>query len=764
MKRFNLIISLLLCALAVSANVINMGSTTAIVDTMESYRVGPGTTYSHLKMTKGTKIRHMYLLDIDMTNPNVNLELVQGKHQLGSTEKMADMYNRLDAPNHRMVAGVNCSFWCVSATVTADKNSWEGLLGQPLNGSASGGVMITEVSNWNRGRVEANPAYDNGYIVVENNKHVIVNDLSWGGVVRLKDNQEYPIMDVNRPREWTDQHRITLYNHYMGAKGTANKPCKEVVFTVDKWRMNGDITCTVTSTNNVGGTVLAEGEGALQGYKDGETFLSALQVGDVFTVNIGVAIRDGSGHPDVKEMVGGNALVMHNGELTVRNYDDYNGKDYPRCLMATNAAGNRVWLLECAPTGGMTTEEGCYILGTMGATDISSYDGGGSAQMNVFGENMFKTTESTPRAIANALWVVASCDDSEDAGDLEFVDVPESLPAYASYTPQVRAFTKDGLFISHDYKKHKLHCEPSTMGTISEDGLTFTANPVTESGLLVATYGTARTETRISIKNGQIDIKYDSIMVGCDGYPVEVLAIAEDLILPLDESKLTWTTDKEGVISINNGVVSGLENGEVILYGVLDNFKDSIHVTVEVPQQDKVSVNNHWETYTMPLDTTFSVSNTRNASISIPFNTYLYGCPDSVFVDFVCACPLSAVEVTATPKVGEEENYKVARQLAANEAGSFHFSFDQLYGDKQQAWYPICLKELKFFLKDPKKNTPYLLTIKDIVLHYPCWKEASGLLDASKEDMTIQQKVMIDGQVYIIKGGEIYQLSGQKVR
>lgn len=377
---------------------------------------------------------------------------------------------------------------------------------------------------------------------------------------------------------------------------------------------------------------------------------------------------------------------------------------------------------------------------------------------------MFKTTESTPRAIANAMWVVATCDDSEEAGDLEFVGVPESLPAYASFTPQVRAFTKEGLFISHDYKKHRLHCEPSTMGTISEDGLTFTANPVTESGLLVATYGDARTETKISIKNGQIDIKHDSIVVGCDGYAVEVLAIAEDLILPLDESKLTWTTDQEGIVSISDGVISGLENGNVMLYGALDSFKDSLHVTVQVPQASEVSVNTYWNTYTMPLDTTFKVSNTRNASVIIPFDADFYGCPDSVFVDFVSACPLSAVEVTATPKVGEEGNYKVARQLAANEAGSFHFSFDQLFGDKQQAWFPITLDEIRFFLKDPKKNTPYLLTIQDIILHYPCWKEASGLLDASKDDSTIQQKIMIDGQVYIIKGGEIYQLSGQKVR
>lgn len=755
-KRSFLFLTAAVISTALYANVIDMGGTSARLDTMESYQVGPGTVYSHIQMTKGSKVRHVYLLDVDLNDPNVTLETILANDKLATTETLSNMYQRKDAAGHRMVGGINANFWCVGQTVEAAPSEYDGQLNMPLQGCMSNGMIATDVSSWDRDSRRADgEGKDVGYFVLTRDKKGIARDMRSVATVNVKGNS-MDIRDINRKRTFTQEDRLTLYNKHCGTT-LSGKCSKEVVFDVTgEWTVNKDMTCTVTGINTKGGTVLTGNQGALQGFQAGATFLEALNIGDTFTLNIALTDRETGTPYDAYQMVSGNALVMVDGELTQRNYNEqYNSQDYPRPIIATNATNDRVWLLECAPSGGLSSAEGCYILRSMGATNAGSYDGGGSAQMNIFGQNMFKTTEATPRPIILGLWVVSTAPDTDVPGQLQFVNPLSAVPAYASYTPTLRAWTAEGLLLSHDYKDYTLSCEPATLGTISADGKTFTANPVTEKGKLIAVAGTGRTETLIEIRNGAVRIVLDSVVLGNRDYKVDVQAVAGDYSLPLDAKALDWLSMDESRCVVNEeGVLHAVANGRTQVIGSLASFTDTLDVITEMANAPQRSMSNG-QVWTM--DTTFS--SVRNVTMVMPLNLRLWGNPDSVLVVVNTNATLQTLELAYQ----EDRKYKMAGTTTPNIDYTYVFPTDKLFDKVDQSVYPIVLESAKFTLKDPKKSTNYTLTIKDIILCYRDWSAATSdpmLILQSQEN---GQKIMVNGQMYIICDGIIYDMQGQVI-
>ena len=746
------------------ANVIDMGGTSARLDTVESYQVGPGTVYTKIQMNKGGKIRNVYLLDVDLTNPHVTIESRLAQDRLGVSETMTAMHNRWDKSGHRMIGGINCTPYIMSVHADQDPYNYGGLVGHPAYGVCTNGLPAVSNTAYDRGYEDADHDHESGYLALDVNKRAFVNDFKLVGTV-VRDGTTLTFDEFNRPRTWMQEDRITVYNSLIGTTPRMN--CREVVFTVNEWKTNGPITCTVTNVNTTGGTALSANMGAIQGINADATSLEPFTAGDIFTLQVNVIARDGSTDTQITQWAGAYSLNMFNGTLTVRNYDEaYSAGDYPRPMAAVNAEGNRVWLMECEKPG-ITTAEGCYILRSMGAVNAAAFDGGGSAQMMVLGEQKFKTTESTPRALPHAWWVVATCDDSEDAGQLAFVEPLKSIPAYAGYTPQVRAWTKDGLFISHDYKKHTLRCEPTSLGTISADGLTFTANPVDGTGKLIAEYGTAYAETPIEIKDGQIAIRLDSLVLGNTDYKVEVNAVAGSLILPMDAKALAWQSSDESVATINtDGVLHGLHNGTTSVSGSLGGYTDSLKVKVELAdaprlRSDGQEAIGEWAGH---KDTVFQIKSVRTGTLTMPLDEVTYGCPDSIILMVNTDSPVASLELAMN--VGdsiEEQSYKLAQSLTANTDETVIFAVGKMLNKEDRGIYPIRLNSVKFGFKNPKANKDYNMHIKDIILCYSDWRKVTAL-PVLPAQLAKPVKIMVNGQVYIIKNNHIYNLKGLKIQ
>lgn len=383
--------SMLIASVSVFAQsgMIDLGGTQYPVDTTMHYQVGPGVQHTRFTIDKNGTRHHCYLLEVDLTNNYNTIEEYQSASQIGKTETMASAYVAQDAENHRTIGGVNCNFWIVPANINAD-SSLEGCLGQPFAGTARNGVMIGNPSNWNRGEGERR---DRGYVMVNSNKQVKVDDVNFQGLVTVN-NQTYDVRDVNRCRVNTASDELCVFNHYLGTQPTRNYDGIEIVFEVSKWAINAPMQCKVKSTNTTGGTVLQEGEGALQGNGNAKTFLEQLKVGDSFQLDLNaISSYTPEEKFDIQHMATGNALILKDGIKTPRNYnEDYNNKNYPRTVLATNREGNRFYML-VAEKPGMFSADMCDILLHCGATDAAGMDGGGSAQMCLDGVVINPTTE-----------------------------------------------------------------------------------------------------------------------------------------------------------------------------------------------------------------------------------------------------------------------------------------------------------------------------------------------------------------------------------
>ena len=726
------------------------------IDTIESYKVGPGSVYSRyeVQMSSSRKVK-LYMLETDLTNPYVKVEQRNAGGIVGTNERVDAAHAKLDAPGHRDVGCVNCNFFWTSSSSSI------GLAGNPTGGTATDGVLSTQPDEWNMSaqNIGVKGWDDMGYVVIDRDGKCHIDNYEWDGRVWINDNFYY-LRDCNRQRTNPNTDEIALFNFRLGSAPTRTFSGTEVIFSVDQWRINGDIHCTVVSTNNHGGTVIPDQQGALQCRGTGAEFVSGLTVGSTFTINLGIYSSNDDSRPDIMQMSMGNALCMANDTLTIRNTNEaYNTQVYARTGMATNDDGTKLWQM-VMQTPGMSTTEMCYIFKAAGATRAVGCDGGGSAQMGIFGQVVNTTTEATPRALNTSLWIFSTAPDRTEPGQLYYADpTPLSMPAYASYTPQIRAYTAEGNFLTHDTKQYTLSCEPAELGTISADGLTFTANPVSMSGKLIASYGEARCEKQIIVANGEVRFRLDSVLIGNRDYTVEVEAVAGNLILPVGAKALTWESKDESRCTVNDeGILHAVANGRTQVVGSLAEFSDTLLVITEMATNSQLSFLNS------PLSIDTSFSSTRNITIVMPLDMQLWGNPDSVLVVVNTNAPLQSLEMTARAANGIENKKSVTGKPSVNEDYTYAFPTDELMGTTDQSIYPIRLESAKFTLKDPKKNTNYSLTIKDIILCYRDWAEVTADPSLTLPSKGRECKIMVNGQVYIINNNHIYDVHGHEMK
>ncbi len=642
MKKHLLLFASLLSVFSLYAqSTVDINGTLYPIDTTAHYQAGPGIWHTRYTVAIGTNKHHCYILEIDLTNPYNTIEEWQSGKEFGKTQKLADAHVQMNAENHRPVGGVNCNFWVVSSQ---NVGNIEGMLGQSFAGTARNGVMIGQPDDWNQGHG------DRGYVMIDRNKKAWIEEMRFDGVLTAADATTHPIRDVNRPRVLPNPDEVTLFNHYMGSKPTRATDGIEVVFSTPEWKMNGDMTCTVTSINTAGGTLITEGNGVLQGRGSGKAFLEKFKEGDTFTINLGVvSATDATFRPDIMQMVTGNCLVMRDGVLTDRNTnEEYNNRNYPRTMLATNNEGNKFWMM-VAEKPGMYTAQMCALLKHAGATYAAGMDGGGSAQMCLDGQVLNPTTEGTPRAVANSIWVLSTAPDDNVVAQLEYPDDKIRLPKYGVFAPEFVSYNQYGVLLSHSQPNVQLSCDES-VGYINNEGHFVCLN----AGELTATCDNATKVFQVELEpTTGIDILLDSVVVmNNTNYLIETNATAAGKTLPIFAAALTWTVEDPTICSVSKeGILNGINNGTTYVIGEIDGNKDSILVNVEIPEANPLCINtflgedvNTWtiKASSSSWGTTFAVNDAgkptinftysaaRKANIELLSDIRLYGVPKSL--------------------------------------------------------------------------------------------------------------------------------------
>ena len=799
MKRY-----LLLFALAVSTTIFaqhgiiniqtNLDSTVILqyaIDTLDSYQVGPGIIYTRFDITDSKQTRHCYIYEVDLTNP---YNQVEESHSttMGNTERMTDAHKRLDAPGHRSIGSVNCNFWIVSSQ---DEGRYNNLTGVPCTGQVRNGKIGTNITWWNigHGEVWLDRKQDIGYLMIDEQKKAHIDQYYWDAHLAIGD-QAMPINEVNRNRNNPGDNDLVMFNSDMGTKATLTKaeidaylgndlPLLEVVVKLEQdWAINEHLFAEVVSINTTGGTKIEDGYAVFRGRGTGKTFLENAKVGDRVQFIIGMYESYLGTRPKIKQLSAGNCYVMNEGKLTIRNWnEDYNNKNYPRTGFGVSKDHNTLWLMVMEKPG-MYTHEMASILRHFGAWEAAGADGGGSAQFNLGGQIINPTTEGTPRAVGNSIFLFSTAPDDSTVIEMRTKSTFLRLPKYAAIKPDFLGYNQYGLLIDNKLQGVELTCNPET-GYITEDGHFVCLG----SGILTATYDQASLPIEIVlVEDGNPALRFDSVLISNHTkYEIEINGSIDGKNFTILPSSVEWTIADPIICEINkDGILTGLANGTTDVTGILGN--STLHMKVRVQTIDKtpycwedmIAVENRWKLKTTSSNwkTAFNEANGqaelylnytsgRQPHITLEADTVLYSTPQALELRITPEGELIE-KITIALKANNansSQNYNYI-DLVSGSKNSIYVDINNLFGvTNDPAIYPITLDFIKFTLNAKATKQEYHMPIEGIYLHYGDGNAETNVSTTPALQNSDVQKLLYNGQLIIINNNKIYNILGHEI-
>ena len=766
-----------------------------LIDTLESYQVGPGIIYTRFDITaKANDIRHCYIYEVDLTNP---YNTVEESHSttMGNTERMVDAHKRLDAPEHRSIGSVNCNFWIVA---TQDEGQYNGLTGVPCTGQVRNGKIGTNITNWNIGHGNPDPVLgrkqDIGYLMIDADKKAHIDQFSWDAHIAIGD-QAMPISEVNRNRSNPSDNEVVMFNSDMGTKSTLTKedinkrlgtdlPMIELVVKLEQdWAMNQHLFGVVESINYTGGTKIQDGYAVFRGRGTGKTFLETAKVGDRVQFIIGMYESLSGERPNIKQLSAGNCYVLREGRLTNRNWnEDYNNKNYPRTGFGVSKDHNTLWMMVMEKPG-MYTHEMASILRHFGAWEATGADGGGSAQFNLGGQILNPTTEGQPRAVGNSIFLFSTAPEDSTVVEMRTTATFMKLPKYAAIKPEFLGYNQYGMLIDKNLPGVKLSCAPET-GYITEDGYFVCLG----SGVLTATYDQASLPIEIVIVDeANPSLRLSNVLISNKTpYEIEINGEVDNKQFKVLPSAVEWTIEDNTICSIDeNGVLHAIKNGVTTIHGKLGETAMTLNVQVELVDTDvllwenMVEVDERWtlkassSSWKTDIKTDadggaylyMNYSGGRVVQLSLTADTLLYSTPKHLEFKFTPQGELmTRVDLGFVSNNGINANYACI-ELTPNQPMSINIDLDSLFDVKDDiAIYPIKLKNISFSLNKDAEKKEYNIPFEGIYLHYSKKIETGieSIITPSQEGDSAY-KMLQDGQLIIIKNNKIYNILGHEI-
>lgn len=583
----------------------------------------------------------MFVLEVDLKNPNNKIETVKGKDNLIGREALSSMVKRSSKEGHKVIAAVNADFF--------DMNN-----GMPINIQISGGHILRSPISLSTIGFDAK------------NKPMLARVTMSGSVITKKGTNA--IHDINDVRQ-TDY--MVLYNKFKGASTEANIYGTEVLLNpIDEWSTNDTIRCVVASkVANAGNMAFAPNQVVLSGHGVSQTFLNNnVAVGD--TIKIVTKITPGI--PKLKEMLGGYPKIVANGKnYADQGYKDEGGPDHaynrePRTAIGYSKDSTKLYLViadgRSTVSAGMKLTELADFMIAIGVSEGLNFDGGGSSEMIVRDAIMNVPSDGGERPVANALMVVSTV---SGQGALKSISLsPSSLKIFKGNTQKFTIEALDEYYnsVTVDYSKVTFKADPS-VGTIAGDG-TFTAAKTAGSGYVYATYNGFKDSVKITVKtlasinvqpkNGVID-NTSPLNFRLRMYDADKI----EYFLGKNEFKWKVLNPEIGVVD-TMGIFTGKKEGKTKVVVSYEGLADTAEVTVQISTGLKLLENfENLSTWTYSgenvdnanskLSITTAESSLGTSSLKIDYKfTYdasklniiylngdipLYGTPDSIKID-----------------------------------------------------------------------------------------------------------------------------------
>ncbi|MFR9166112.1 MAG: phosphodiester glycosidase family protein [Dysgonomonas sp.] len=704
-------------------------------DTIEYKKIGPGVTYTKYYFPEYPL--NVYLLTIDLKDDNNKINTFQAYDVVRKTEAMTNAYNRLTTDQEKVLGGVNGNFWIVSGQGQPD------LIGIPHSGSANKGTMITDPNEWNRGHGAI------GFVALDKNKELWIEDMNFDGKATIEGVGEYRISQVNRKR---NENELVFFNHYVGEKTFTDDNGTEVFIKPvnnQQWGINEDVTCEVVRiVKDKGANTLNPGESVLSGNGTAKTFLENLTAGQQIKVNLGVFTTANQSRPAISEMVTGNAVILQDGVLTDRNYNEsYNQQLYPRTGIGMSQDRKTAYLIVIDKKGvsvGTSTETMAEILRNLGAWNVTSMDGGGSAQMMLDGKIINMPADGKERPVANGWMVYDTAPEDNTITEIQFEDYSIKIPVNSRVKPAIYGYNQYKAIVNKNTPV-TYSCDPA-LGHIDASGA-FVASGTLTKGVLTAEHNGLKVSKTIEIDQSAVmSFRLDSVIVDNNiKYAIEVQAQTDGKVYPIDPASLSWVIDNPTICKIENGVLSGLVNGETVVTGTLGSYSDVLKVKVQIVDKSPYYVEKFDNMESFVIGKTSNLKNMTFSSTNLPegwehgtkiaFNyaskgrgSYValnkpietFSLPDSMYLTINPGnAVLTEISVNCSAKNGSNQIVSV-KDIIADKDIVIGIALNQLGDLNDRAAYPFVISSISFYINDGKaaSGTDMYLSVKDVKLTY----------------------------------------------
>ena len=719
MKKITfLLFFVLMCLFSGNAQV-ELNGKKCTVDTIMRRQIGPGVMHTVVRVPEYPL--NAYVLEMDMNNAYNRVETTQANNTLGKQEYLVNAYKRHKGYGKKPLAACNASFWVVSGT---GKPYTDFMMGVPFGGVVVNDTLYTNTNDKNIDGWNGGGGYT-GSAIIDTNKKVHVGRHMWyGGVKSSKFSAEQSIIQVNKR---CDTGQLALFNHAVGRTHTfyAVDNCHYIYLNLkdgEKWAIAKDMKFEVAAvTLNGNSKTLGNYDACLVADGAYKTEMEKLAVGDEVTINNYWYTADGDGTPiAVENMVEGNAYVMLNGELTKRNTNEtYNSQIYSRTAYGCNADGTKLYMIvidksdhpEYGSSAGCSTTVMCNLLKYMvpEVWNVANFDAGGSAQMLVGNQIVNKTTEASPRAVANGwmMFSTAPAEDSDVITSLSFEHPHMKSPICYAYSPKVLGYNKYGELISEDVDV--TYTCSANVGKVSANGKTIEVGANAGYGTITAHYNGMEITAPIEMFNTEFAIRVKPLILidAKREYPIEISTVIGLNTLDYDPAQFSWEIEDESVATIENGVLKGLKEGTTKIKATLGKYTDETTVKVEISPAAKIE--QPWTDWTVTSANlsadavltadgkiAFSYSGKRKATITLEKEIMIYSLPDSLVLEVTNTTALNDMTVGISTSMLPSNN-EVVLGASGIEAGTHRWDLmDVVGGAADIANYPVNINKLLY--------------------------------------------------------------------
>lgn len=640
--------------------------------TINTMTVGPNTVYKEIIETTEPWI--IYVLESDVTDPDIIIETMKANDVKPTTEKLSSMVFRNQSELHQVVCAINGDYFDATTGTT--------------NSQVIRGELIKE-ENFSA----TNPIYWSTVGFDENNRPCInTNVLSMKLFTKSNTIQ---IDEINMGR---GSQEVVLYNSYYGSStGTDTNGVEYILASVDgEWFVNDTINCVVQSKNR-NKTPLSSGSAVISAsVLDSLLLTENLQAGD--TVQLLIHL---SGQlPRLKELVGGFPMIVKNGiNYALDGYREEGGGStfatdrHPRTAVGFSADSSKLYFVVVDGrqdfSVGMSLPELADFMIDQGVAYGINLDGGGSSEMIVRNNVVNSPSDGGERSVGNALMVISTA----STGELSSIQVsPDYCRLFKGEHVALNVSGWDDNFNQLSIDESQVtYTVPDDFGSIV-DGK-FISETWQDSGYVLVHYQ----EFSDSIYVYQQHITDVSI------YPKEATTDTSHII---DFSITLYDNDgdKHGLSFVNalvtitnpsvgkldcNGVFKGLSIGSTQIIVEYEGYSDTAEVTIEVFEGvhllDNMDSMDDWTLSGIMLDATgnqLSVVSepktegggafridycftrvTESSWIYLNTNKELGGFPKSVTLDFLSDGAGHRCFLAVTDNSGAEYNIAVPGRL-----------------------------------------------------------------------------------------------------